>query len=167
MPKLLRKASVLALAFAAYPGIAQAALGPHAGACRTGADGPALLVTVDGFKQRTGVVRVALYRADNSFLERGQTLEKIDLPVARTGPMRVCVPAPRPGRYAVAVRHDLDGNGRSGWNDGGGFSRNPDISLTNLRPNVDRVAVGVGEGVLPVNVILNYRFGFSIRPVRG
>ena len=81
--------------------------------------------------------------------------------------MRICVALPRAGSYAVAVRHDVDGNGRSGWSDGGGFSRNPDISLTNLRPRYQNVAVNVGDGPLPVRVVLNYRFGLSIRPVAG
>ena len=63
--------------------------------------------------------------------------------------------------------NDVDGNGRSGWSDGGGFSRNPRISLTSLRPRYENVAVNVGQGVLGVNVVLNYRFGLSIRPVNG
>jgi uncharacterized protein (DUF2141 family) len=69
------------------------------------------------------------------------------------------------GAYAVAVRHDADGNGKSGWNDGGGFSNNPRLSLTNLKPSWRRVAIDVGNGVKPVNVVLNYRHGLAIRPV--
>jgi len=155
-------ALALALAFAAAPAPAQA-MGPDAAACRGGGTG--ILVTVDGFRTRTGNVRVALYGSNpRSFLARGQTLRKIDLPVSRSGPMQICVAVPNPGRYAVAVRHDVDGNGRSGWSDGGGFSRNPDISLANLRPSYERVAINV-RGVTPVRVVLNYRFGLSIRPV--
>ena len=71
---------------------------------------------------------------------------------------------PGPGRYAVAVRHDSDGNGRSGWSDGGGFSRNPSVSLVSLRPSYDRVAFNVGRGVAGVNITLLYRYGLSIRP---
>jgi len=158
-------ALALALALAAAPGAAQA-MGPDAAACRAG-DRPAVLVTVDGFNRRTGNVRVAIYNNPNTFLDRGATLKKIDLPVTRGGPMRICVALPRAGSYAVAVRHDVDGNGRSGWSDGGGFSRNPDISLANLRPRYQNVAVNVGQAALPVRVVLNYRFGLSIRPVRG
>ncbi|MDQ8755453.1 DUF2141 domain-containing protein [Sphingosinicella sp. LHD-64] len=150
---------------AATPAAAQPVLGPYAAACR-GNDG-AVLVTVDGFKQRTGNLRVQLYRADNSFLERGRWLQRIDLPVTRAGAMRICVPVPQPGSYAIAVRHDMDSSGSSGWNDGGGFSRNPRLSLTNLRPSARSVAINVGNTTLPVNVVLNYRFGLSIRPVRG
>lgn len=145
---------------------ATAQLGPDAAICRSG-DRPAILVIVEGFAQRTGNVRVALYGDDPAaFLQRGRTLRKIDLPVSPSGPMRICVAVPRTGRYAVAVRHDMDGNRRSGWNDGGGFSRNPRLSLMNLRPRYENVAINVGPGALPITIIINYRYGLSIRPAR-
>ena len=167
--KLTTKAALgLAAAGAALalPAPASAQLGADAGICRSG--GLAVLVTVDGFRSRTGNVRVAIYGSDpRRFLARGQTLRKINVPVTASGSMRICVALPGPGRYAVAVRHDVNGNNRSDWSDGGGFSRNPRVSLTNLRPNYNNVAINVGRGVTPVNVVLNYRFGLSIRPVRG
>jgi len=162
--KMIARAAGLALALGAAPGAAQAMSGDVA-ACRGGGDG--ILVTVDGFRARTGNIRVALYNNAATFLERGHTLRKIDVPVPRGGAMRICIAPPGPGRYAVAVRHDLDGNGRSGWNDGAGFSRNPDISLARLRPRFDNVAIAAGRGVTPVRVVLNYRYGLSIRPVAG
>ena len=150
-----------AFAFAAP---ASAQLGPDAAACR--GNGQAVLVTVDGFRARTGNIRVAIYGSDPSlFLARGRTLRKINVPVTAAGPMRICVALPGPGRYAVAVRHDVNGNNARGdWSDGAGFSRNPRLSLLHLRPSFDGVAVNVGQGVLGVNVVLNYRFGLSIRP---
>ena len=100
-------------------------------------------------RQRTGKVRVALYGGNpRTFLERGQKLRKIDLPVTASGPMRICVAVPQAGRYAVAVRHDVDGNGRSGWSDGGGFSRNPRLSPDQPEAAAtSNVAVKVGAGV--------------------
>ena len=54
----------------AQPAAAQ--LGPDAAACRSG-NGNAVLVTVDGFRQRTGNIRVAIYGSDpRRFLARGQ-----------------------------------------------------------------------------------------------
>jgi uncharacterized protein (DUF2141 family) len=165
------KAALLSLAAAggaltlAAPASAQ--IGPEAAACRNGAQGQAVLVTVDGFRARTGNVRVAIYGSDPSqFLARGQTLKKINVPVTGAGPMRICVALPGPGRYAIAVRHDVNGNNARGdWSDGAGFSRNPRLSLVNLRPNYNNVAINVGRGVTPVSVVLNYRFGLAIRPV--
>jgi uncharacterized protein (DUF2141 family) len=164
MLKTLAKAGLTALAATALPGAASAQFGPDSAACRAGR--PSILVTVDGFSQRTGNIRVALYGGDPStFLARGQTMKKINLRVSPSGPMRICVAVPQPGRYAIAVRHDVDGdNARGDWSDGGGFSRNPHISLLHLRPNYGDVAINVGQGMLPVHVTLLYRYGFSIRP---
>lgn len=153
----------LALAAMAAPGAAQAAMGPDAAACR--GNRPGILVTVNGFKERTGNVRVNVYGSDpRRFLGRGQYVRQVNLPVTRSGAMPICVAVPAAGRYAVAVRHDMDGNGRSGWSDGGGFSRNPRISLTNLRPSYENVAFDVGPNGAGVSVTLLYRSGLSIRP---
>jgi len=165
-PYLIAPAAALALAALAAP--AAAALGPDAAHCRAGSARPAMLVDVGGFKDRQGTLRVQLYAASpGDFLARGRGLKRIDLPLTPTGPMQVCVALPRPGAYAVAVRHDADGNGKSGWNDGGGFSNNPHLSLTNLKPSYRQVAVRVGNGVRPVRVILNYRRGLWIGPIGG
>ena len=168
MLKTFARVAAFATAVAvAQPGSAQAALGPDAASCRSGAGGPAILVNVNGFKARTGNVRVNVYGSDPSkFLARGQYIRQINLPVTRAGAMPICVAVPRAGSYAVAVRHDVDGDGND-WGDGGGFSRNPRLSLTSLRPSYRNVAINVGQGVLGLNVVLNYRFGLSVRPVRG
>ena len=168
MLKKMAKTATLALAVATLPGAASAAVGPDAAACRPGANSPAVLVYVDGFQRRTGNVRVNVYGADRAkFLARGQYVRQINLPVSRAGAMQICVALPHAGRYAVAVRHDQDGNGHSGWSDGGGFSRNPRLSLTSLRPSYESVAINVGPVPIPVDVVLNYRFGLSVHPVRG
>ena len=157
-------AAALALAVPAMP--AAAALGPDAARCRTGSGQPALLVNVSGFKNRGGNLRVQLYGPNPAdFLVRGKRMRRIDLPMTPAGTMQVCVAVPRPGNYAVAVRHDADGNHRSGWNDGGGFSNNPRLSITNLKPPFRKAAVGVGNGVRSINVVLNYRQGLSVKPI--
>jgi uncharacterized protein (DUF2141 family) len=160
----LLAAAALAL-FAPAAARAQAALGPDAPACAAG-NRAAVLVTVDGFKNRTGRVRVQLYGSNpQDFLEKGKRLRRIDLPVSAAGAMNVCVAVPAPGTYAIAVRHDADANGKSGWSDGGGFSNNPKISLLSLKPSHRAVAFAVGRGVKPVRVVLNYRRGLTIGPV--
>lgn len=163
MSKLLVKAALTALAIGALPAAAHAQLGRDAQACRAGQ--PSILVNITHFNQRTGNIRVAIYGNADTFLDRGATLRKVNVPVTPSGPMRVCIAVPHPGTYAVAVRHDVNGdNARGDWNDGGGFSRNPRLSLLHLRPRFDDVAVNVGQGVIGVNVVLNYRSGLSIRP---
>ena len=166
MLKLTAKAGGLAaIILAAQASPAQAVLGPDAAACR--GRGPALIVNVDGFKARTGRIRVNVYGSDpRRFLARGQYVRQINVPVTRAGAMPICVSLPGAGQYAVAVRHDVDSDG-SDWGDGGGFSRNPRLSLTSLRPRYQNVAFNVGQAVQNVNVVLNYRFGLSVHPVRG
>ena len=156
-----------AMVVAVQPGAAQAVLGPDAAACRNGSRQAAVLVNVRGFREQRGNLRVQLYNDDaDEFLAPGRYLRRIDLPVSRAA-MPVCVALPRPGRYAVAVRHDEDGDGRTSWSDGGGFSRNPHLSLAAPRPSHSDVAIGVGRGTQRVDVVLNYRFGLVIRPVAG
>jgi uncharacterized protein (DUF2141 family) len=159
-------ALALAASFAAA-GPAGAVLGPDAAHCRSGSGAPAILVAVNGFKNRVGKLRVQVYDDPNDFMVRGRKLRRVDVPITASGPMEVCVGVPRPGTYAVVIRHDADGNGKTGWNDGAGFSNNPHLSLMNLKPSYRKVAVAVGNGVRPVNVVLNYRRGLSIAPVRG
>lgn len=164
MSKLTGMAVAAALCASVPAGAA--VIGPDASLCRDAAGGPALIVKVDGFKARTGDLRVQIYGSEpKDFLAKGKKLKRIDLGVTRSGAMEVCVGLPAPGRYAVAVRHDVDGSGKSGWNDGGGFSRNPSLSLFNLKPRYEDVVITVGSRVQPVNVVLNYRRGLSIGPV--
>ena len=167
MSKFLAKGGLLAMALGAIPATAEAqVLGADAAVCRAGR--PSVLVNLTHFKQRTGNIRVAIYGNPDTFLQRGATLRKINVPVTPSGPMRVCIAVPHPGRYAVAVRHDVNGDNASrDINDGGGFSRNPTLSLFRLRPSFDDVAVNVGQGVLGVNVTLNYRYGISVHPGNG
>ena len=163
LPTLL----VASLAIAALPVAATALaapVGPDAPRCRPGAN--ALLVSVSGLKSRAGTVRVQLYGANPAdFLAKGKKLRRIEVPVTAQA-MEVCVALPQPGRYAVAVRHDADQNRKSGWNDGGGFSRNPRISLTDLQPKHRQVAFDVGPGVHRIPVVMQYRRGLSIGPIR-
>jgi uncharacterized protein (DUF2141 family) len=144
-------------------GPAAAAPAGEAAACARGDS--AVLVRVAGLKAPRGMLRVQIYGSNPAdFLAKGKKLKRVDVPVS-AGRMEVCVDLPGPGNYAVAVRHDADGNGKSGWNDGGGFSRNPKISLVNLKPSYNDVVIQVGRSVRAVDVILNYRRGLSIGPV--
>ena len=166
MSRLAFSMAAAAIALLAPAGAAEAALGPDAAACSPGSRRPAFLVSVNGFKNRVGQLRVQLYGGNPAdFLEKGKKLKRIDLPVTRAGAMNVCVAVPKPGTYAIAVRHDADANGKSGWNDGGGFSNNPRLSLIKLKPSHRATAVTVSEGVRTVPVVLNYRSGLSVGPV--
>ena len=155
-------ACVLPLASRAVP--ASAAAGP----CPVAADGAAFEVAVRGFKAPTGYIQVYLYPADpRRFMEHSQWISRTEVPVRSLAPVVMCVPAPGPGSYAISVRHDVDGNRqRTDMNDGGGFSRNPHLSLLHLRPRVEAVALTVAPGVQRVDIVLNYRQGLRVGPWR-
>ena len=150
-------AALLSLASAAPAGV----VGSDARACLSGK--PSMLVRVNGFKAPKGTVKVAVYEAQN-YLAKGGKLRKVVVPVRSTAAMDICIAVPKAGRYAVAVHHDVNGNGDKDANDGGGYSGNPRLSLTNLRPTFGRTAVSVGAAPRPVVVTLLYRSGLSIKP---
>ncbi len=159
--------AAMALAMAATPASAQREkISNNLNQCSTG-NGPAVLVEVRGFKKATGRIRVQSYEGTKTkWLKKGAWINRIDVPVRlKGGKMRFCMPVPKAGVYGIAVRHDMDGNGKSGWSDGGGFTGNPNISLTNLKPSIRKSAIRVGNGVARANVVLNYRSGLSIKPI--
>ncbi len=170
MSKKRFRAAALALgAMMAPPAVGHAApAGPFAAVCAAGDS--AMLVHVTGFKARTGVLRVQSYGGDpDHYFDKGTYLKRIEVPVPATGALDICVPVPAPGRYAVSVRHDLDGSGKADKSDGGGMSGNPRLSAFDLllkrKPSPDEVAVEVGHGVKLVPIVLNYLTGGSFRPV--
>jgi uncharacterized protein (DUF2141 family) len=120
--------------------------------------GPAVALTVDGVKSSTGNLRVQAYRGTSSdWLQKGRWLSRIEVP-ARAGSMTFCVPVPAAGNYAIAVRHDANGNGETDIStDGGAMSNNPSINIFNLgRPSVSKTAFAVGNGVKAIRVQMKY-----------
>lgn len=142
---------------------------PH-GACPT-AGGAAVLVDVTGFKARVGAVRVRLFGPPAStYFDKKHALVRTEIPVPASGRVALCVPVPRPGVYAVDVRHDVNGNGRTDRADGGGASGNPRLGLFDVllarKPDPARVQVRVGVGVTTVPVTLMYLQGGAFKPWR-
>lgn len=125
--------------------------------CRNGG-GPAVLVTVDGVKASQGRMRVQSYRATSGdWLKKGRWLNRIEVP-AKAGTMAFCVPVPAAGSYGIAVRHDLDGDGKTDLSgDGGGMSNNPSINIFNLgKPSYTKAAFPVNDGVKSIRIQMRY-----------
>ena len=67
-------------------------------------------VHVDGLKNTKGTVTASLYDDDErNFLKKGHRIAKEREP-ASTDTVIVCMPAPGPGTYAVALYHDENAN---------------------------------------------------------
>ncbi len=143
---------------------AAAALGSDAAACAAGK--PSLLVRVNGLKRPTGTLKLSVYGNNPSgYLKKQGRLNRVKVAVRDRGPIDVCIAVPRSGRYAVAVHHDLNGNGDKDRHDGGGYSNNPRLSLTNMRPSFAETAVSVGQAPARIGVRLLYVKGLSVGPV--
>jgi uncharacterized protein (DUF2141 family) len=133
-------------------------------ACAPG--GRSLTVTVTGFSNTTGTVRAQLYGPGAAqFLAKGAWTMRIEQNRRHDGPMQFCFPIDRPGEYAVAIRHDANDNHASDWNDGGGFTGNPHLSLLKLKPPFAKTSVTVGDAPVRQSVVMQYRHGLGIGPL--
>lgn len=126
-------------------------------ACASG-NGPAVKVTVTGIKSSSGKIRVQSYKGTKAdWLQSGRWLSRIEAP-ARSGTMTFCMPVPASGTYGIAVRHDVNSNGKTDISeDGGAMSNNPSINIFNLgKPSYKKTAFGVPAGVTSITVNMRY-----------
>lgn len=168
MLKLAVGVGGLMLAMAVPASAHAAVLGPAASTCERG-EGPAMLVHIEGLKSRTGVIRVQSYGGSPShYFDKGSYLRRIDVPVPASGPIEICVPVAAVGTYAISVRHNVDGEGGTGKDDGGGMSGNPKMSLFDVlfkrKPDPKIVQVAV-KGIARVAIVMNYIQGTSFGPL--
>jgi uncharacterized protein (DUF2141 family) len=149
-------------------------LGKALGRCRPNEPGPALLINVVGLKDRAGNVKLEVYPSndqdflqdDNILINAGKVFRRVEQRVPDTGPVALCIRIPGPGTYGVSVLHDRDINRRFGWTvDGIGFSGNPKLGWS--KPKAAQARIAAGSQVTRANVMLNYRSGFGVAPLKG
>jgi len=156
---ILAGAAVATLAVAVAPAPAEAyrqKIGNDLSVCQ--GPGPAVRVNVSGIQSSSGTVRVQLYNGTKAdWLQSGRWLYRIETP-AKAGSMTFCLPAPSAGTYGVAVRHDVNGNGKTDIRtDGGGMSNNPSINLLNLgKPSHTKTAFQLGHEVMSISIRMRY-----------
>ena len=164
MSKSRLPVGVIALAASLSLALAAPAAGAQDG-CVAGK--PGVMVHVVGLKQVSGQLKVSLYGSDTSrWLAKKGRIGRVKLPVTARA-MDVCMAVPAPGRYAIAVHHDLNANGERDRHDGGGYSRNPKLSIFNLKPAFRQTGFRVGNGPVRTAITLLYARGLSIGPVRS
>lgn len=120
--------------------------------------GPAIKVTVTGIKAGGGTLRVQSYNGNKTdWLKKGRWLSRIESE-AEAGSMTFCLPVVSSGIYAVAVRHDVNGNNNTDlFEDGGAMSNDPSINIWNLgKPSYKKTAFTVRDGVEPISVKMKY-----------
>ena len=119
-----------------------------------------ILVHISGVRSDKGTLVAVLYGDQpDQFLKKGARVARERVP-AHTGTVTLCLEAPHPGTYAVAVYHDEDGNGKfdRSWtglpSEGFGVSNNPRPVLR--APTLAESAIQVGSGHSVVNIDLRY-----------
>lgn len=147
-------------------------LGKGEASCRAGEPGPAIIVDVQGLKDRRGVLRMELYPPDdqdfladdNILVNAGKTFRRVDQPLPATGPVELCMRLPEAGTYALALLHDRDGDMKfSAFSDGAGFAGNPKIGFS--KPKARQALFVATPGVVRLNVRMNYWRGLSFGPL--
>ena len=119
---------------------------------------PAVRVTVKGIKSSAGKLRVQSYRGTKAeWLKKGKWINRIEAR-ARAGTMTFCVPVPASGTYGIAVRHDVNANGKTDIRtDGGAMSNNPSINIFNLgKPSYKKTSFSVGRTTKAITVNMRY-----------
>jgi len=148
-------------------------LGQAAGRCRVDEPGPALLVDVHGLKDRTGNLKLEVYPAndrdflqdDNVLISEGKAFRRVEVRVPDSDPIELCIRIPGPGAYSVSLLHDRDGNHKFGWTvDGIGFAGNPKLGWS--KPKAAAAKVVAGSGLTRLSIVLNYRHGLGVAPLR-
>ncbi|WP_037497846.1 DUF2141 domain-containing protein [Sphingomonas jaspsi] len=143
-------------------GPAHAVVTGDAASCAAGK--PSVLVHVSGIKQGSGRLKLSIYGADRDrWLAKQGRIAKLKVPVTGTA-MDVCVAVPAAGRYAVAVHHDFNLDGKRDGADGGGYSRNPKVTLFDPKPDFEQAAFAVGKGPARVQVTMLYLHGLKVAP---
>ena len=148
-------------------------LGKAEAQCRNNESGPAFLIDIVGLKDRKGKLKLEVYPAndtdflqdDNILIAQGKTFRRVEVPVPSGNPATLCVRLPGPGRYAVTVLHDRDGNRKFGLSvDGVGFGGNPKLGLS--KPKAMNASIVAGGSLTRERVVMNYRRGLmSFGPI--
>lgn len=119
-----------------------------------------MLVQVHGVRSGQGSLIAVLYGdKPEEFLKKGARVARERTP-ARPGTVLLCLSAPRPGTYAVAVYHDENDNRKfdRSWtglpSEGFGVSNNPKPLLR--APTLGESAIQVKAGHQVVNIDLRY-----------
>jgi len=129
-------------------------------AAATELQGPQLDVTVTGLHSSKGQLVACIWRDKPGFpsCEKSKSALRRVIPVSGET-MRLSLPLPGPGKYAVTVIHDEDSNGRMKHNfigmpaEGVGISNNP-----GGMPGFDKSLVELASGSA-ITIRMKYLFG--------
>ena len=124
--------------------------------------GGSVTVEVGGLRSAKGLVRACLTQVAEAFPDCRKDANALRVSVPAAAARSLTFPAVPPGRYALALLHDENGNGRADTllmvpREGFGFSRNPGIGLG--PPRFARVAFVVADRPVAQAIRLHYLLG--------
>jgi uncharacterized protein (DUF2141 family) len=164
-------AAFLAMTGAAIP--SSPSLGKAEGLCRPGEKGPALIVRVEGLKDRAGLLKLEVYPSndedfladDNILVSARKTFRRVEERLPQSGPVTLCIRLPAAGAYSISLLHDRNSDRRfSISGDGIGFAGNPALGWS--KPKAAAARVLAGDGRTEISIVLNYRKGpFRFAPL--
>jgi len=173
--KYILAVTALALSMTAYAAVPPKAERGRSGAdCRAAESGPAVNVNVLGLKDRRGKLILELYpendadflESDKALIAAGKPFRRVPMETPKSASVSICIRAPGPGRYALVLLHDRDGNGKFGLSgDGVGFANNPKLGLR--KPAAKAAGLAFGSGVRSISIVLNYRQGIGVGPIKS
>lgn len=150
-------------------------LGSDAAAC-VQRDQPALEVTIQGLKDRTGNLKLELFPAteedflkdDRDLIAAGKFFRRVRIATPADATVTMCIKAPAPGRYALFVTHDRDNKNKFNvWTDGAGLPTSQRLGRS--KPKLSQAIVDIPRGVGRITVRMQYLRGVipSFGPVDG
>ncbi len=149
-------------------------LGKAEGRCRPNENGPALLVSAVGLKDRVGHLKLEVYPSndadwlqdDNILLYHGKTFRRVEEAVPQSGTPGLCIRVPGPGPYSVMLLHDRNSDHKFQLSqDGVGFGGNPHMGWS--KPRAASARVVAGSGLTRITIVLNYFHGLGMSPIHG
>jgi len=123
------------------------------------AAGDELALEIGGFRNAKGAAHLCLTSNPAYFPDCGRDPQAVKRTVTVKGLGTVRIHGIKPGRYALSVIHDENGNGKlDTWlgipREGFGFSRNPTVRFG--PPRFDRVRFDLGSGFTRQTVRMQY-----------
>ena len=149
-----RPRAVVALSLAALAPLLASASAPAA-------DGGTLTVSVTGLRSARGQVLACATTVPRGFPDCTRDASAHHLIVPATGTVTLEFGRLPPGRYAVSLLHDENGNGRADMmlmipREGFGFSRDAAVSFG--PPKFDKAAFELGTGEVRQTIRMRYMF---------
>lgn len=122
-------------------------------------DSCTLHIQVENIEKAEGHLLVAIFNKEGGFPEAGGEIFGAAFAIEHAPNMQIEVPHLKPGRYAVALYHDLNGNNKLDKNVMGipvepyGFSNNPKVKWS--PPSFEKASFEFGPNLSNIQITLN------------